>query len=120
MKLASRASRPGLAVGFLRILRNGLCAAQRFHVEGEAQMCRIGCPDEPESLSHCTECHLLYNLFASIWAQGTEPPRRGHLFHDMITQVFLRSLQHVIVVMGLIDACVYAQNHHRRSIENFW
>ena len=120
MKLASRASRPGLTVGFLRILRNGLCTAQRFHVEGEAQMCRIGCPDEPESLSHCTECPLLYNLFASIWAQGTVLPRRGHLFHDMITQVFLRSLQHVIVVMGLIDACVYAQNHHRRSIENFW
>ena len=31
MKLASRASCPGLTVGFLRILCNGLCAAQRFH-----------------------------------------------------------------------------------------
>ena len=55
MKLASRASRPGLTVGFLRILCNGLCTAHRFHVEGEAQMCRIGCPDEPDSLSHYNE-----------------------------------------------------------------
>ena len=61
MKLASRASRPGLTVGFLRILCNGLCTARSFHVEGEAQMCRIGCPDEPDSLSH---------------------DGRGHLFHD--------------------------------------
>ena len=29
MKLVSRASRPGLLVGFLRILCNGLCTAQR-------------------------------------------------------------------------------------------
>ena len=34
MKLASRASRPGLTVGFLRILCNGLCTAQRFPAEG--------------------------------------------------------------------------------------
>ena len=30
----------------------GLCTAQRFHIEGEEQMCRIGCPDEPDSLPH--------------------------------------------------------------------
>ena len=35
MKLVSRASRPGLTVGFLLILCNGLCAARRFHTEGE-------------------------------------------------------------------------------------
>ena len=49
MKLASRASRPGLAVGFLRILCNGLCTSQRFHSEGDEQTCRVGCPDEPDS-----------------------------------------------------------------------
>ena len=38
MKLVSRASRPGLTVGFLRILCNGPCTAQRFHAEGEEQM----------------------------------------------------------------------------------
>ena len=51
MKLASRASRTGLTAGFLRSLCNGLYAAQRFHVEGEEQMCRIGCPDGPDSLT---------------------------------------------------------------------
>ena len=66
MKLVSRAARPGLTVGFLRILCNGLCTAQRFHTEGEEQMCRVGCPDEPDSLAHYNECPLLYNLFASM------------------------------------------------------
>ena len=66
MKLVFRASRPGLTVGFLRILCNGLCTAQRFHTEGEEQMCRVGCPDEPDSLSHYNECRRLYNVFTSI------------------------------------------------------
>ena len=75
MKLVSRASRPGLTVGFLRILCDGLCTAQRF-------------------------------------------PRRSHPLQDLITQVFLRSLQYGIVVMGFIDAFVYAHHQHRQSIEN--
>ena len=49
---------------------------------------------------------------------ATALPRRGHLIHDLITQVFLRSLQYGIVVMGFIDAFVYAHNCHRRGIEN--
>ena len=40
MKLASRASRPGLTVGFVR---SGRCTARRFHTEGEEQTCRVGC-----------------------------------------------------------------------------
>ena len=39
---ASRASRPCLAVGMLRILCNDLCTDQRFHTEGEEQRCRAG------------------------------------------------------------------------------
>ena len=66
MILVSRASRPGLTVGFLRILCNGLCTAQRFHIEGEEQTCRVGCPDEPDSLSHYNECPLFCNMVASI------------------------------------------------------
>ena len=60
MKLVSRASRPGLTVGFLRVLCNGLCTAQRLHTGGEEQTCRVGCPDEPDSLSpsHYNECLL--------------------------------------------------------------
>ena len=40
------------------------------------------------------------------------------LLHYLITQVFLRSLQYGIVLMGFIDAFVNAHHQHRRSIEN--
>ena len=118
MRLASRASRPGLTVGFLRILCNGLCTAQRFRTEGDEQTCRVGCPNEPDSLSHYNECPLLKRMFVSIWEQATVLPRRNHLLHDSITQVFLRNLQYGIVVMGFIDSFVYAHHQHRRSIDN--
>ena len=45
MKRVSCASRPGLLVGFLRILCNGLCTARRFHTAENDHTCRIGCPD---------------------------------------------------------------------------
>ena len=105
-----------LAPGYPRILFNGLSTAQRFHVEGEEQMCRVGCPGWARlSLTLQRECPLLDNFFASVWGQATVLPRRGHLFHDLITQVFLRSLQYGIVVMAVIDANVYAHNHHCRK-----
>ena len=105
MKIASRASPPGLSVGFLRILCNGLCTAQRFHSEGDEQTCRVGCPNEPDSLSPTTTNALSFcNMFSSFWEQATVLPRRNHLLHDLITQVFLRSLQYGIVVTGFIDA----------------
>ena len=120
MKLVSRASRPGLTVGVLRILCNGLCTAQRFHTEDLEHTCRVGCPNEPDSLSlsHHSECPRLYDMCRSLWRQATMRPRRNHLPHDLITQVFLRNLQYGIVVMGFIDACVYGHHHHRRNIEN--
>ena len=114
----SRASRPGLAVGIPRILCNGLCTAQRFHMEGEEQRCGVRCLDEPGSLSHYNECPLLYNIFASVWRHAAILPRRGHLFHDLVAQMFLRSLQCGITVMGVTDAFVYAHNHHRRNIDD--
>ena len=124
MKLVSRASRPGLTVGFLRILCNGLCSARRFHTEGEEQTCRIGCPDETDSLSiitmnalACTTCLLLFG------EQATALPRRSHLLHDLITQLFLRSLQYGIVLMGFIDAFVSCSSStppmHRESWKLF-
>ena len=83
-------------------------------------MCLIGCPGEPDSLSlsHYNECPLFYNFFASVWGHATVLPRRGHLFHDLITHVFLRSLQYGIVAMGVIDPSVYAYNHHQRNMDN--
>ena len=54
MKLVSRASCPRLLVGFLRILCNGLCIAQRFHTEEHDHTFCVGCQNEPDSLSHTT------------------------------------------------------------------
>ena len=51
MKFVSRASRLGLTVGVLVIRCNVLCTAQRLHTEEYEQMCRVGCPNEPDSLS---------------------------------------------------------------------
>ena len=104
MKLVSRASRPGLIVGFLRILWNGLCTAQRFHAEEDDHTCRVGCPNEPDSLTHYNECPQLYNNFTSFWRHATVLPQRNHFLHELITRVFLRSLQYGIVV--------YAHHQH--------
>ena len=119
MKLVSRASRPGLLVGFLRILCNGLCTAQRFHTEEHDHTRRIGCPNEPDSLSHYKECHRLYNIFVSFWRHATILPQGNHFLHDLITRVFMRSLQYGIVVVGFLDASVCAHHRHRSDCENF-
>ena len=66
MILVSRASRPGPAVGVLRILCNGFCTTLRFHTEEHDHMCRVGCPNEPHSLTHNNECLRLYNIFTSF------------------------------------------------------
>ena len=70
------------------------------------------------TLSHYNECPRLYDMFTSFWRQAAVLPRRNHLLHDLITQVFLRSLQYGITVLGFIDAFVYAHHQHRQSIEN--
>ena len=63
MKSVSCVSRPGLLVGFLRILCSGLCTARRFHTAESRHTCRIGCPNEPDSLTHYIECPRLCNIF---------------------------------------------------------
>ena len=50
LKLASNASRPGLAVGILCVLCNGPCTAQRFHNDEQEHACHVGCPEKPDSL----------------------------------------------------------------------
>ena len=89
----------------------------RFHTDEHYHTCRVGCPDEPDSLTHYSECPRLYNIFISSWRHATILPRGNHFLHDLITRVFMRSLQYGIVVMGFIDAFVYAHHQHR-SIEN--
>ena len=99
---AARASRRGLAVGILRVLCNGMCTARRFHKDVEEQRCGAGCHCEPDSLclSHYNECPSLYNFVTTAWRNAAILPRGGHPFHDLITQIFLRSLQNGIVVTG--------------------
>ena len=118
MIIVSRASRPGLLVGFLRIHCNGLCTAQRFHTEEHDQTCRVGCPNEPDSLTHYHVCPRLYNIFISFWRHAAILPQRIHFLHDLMTRVFLQSLQYGIVVLGYLDAFVYAHHKHRQGGEN--
>ena len=120
MKIVSRASRPGLLVAFLRILCNGLCTAQRFHTDEHDHTCRIGCPDEPDSLTHYNECPKLYSIFISFWRHATILPRRNHFLHDLVTRVFMRSLQYGIVVLGFLDAFVYAHHKHTLELWKLW
>ena len=82
----SRASRPGLPVCFLRTLCIRLCSAQRFHPEGGAQTCRVGCPDEPDSFT-LQRMSSASQLVCFSMGQATVLPRRGHPFHNSITQV---------------------------------
>ena len=42
MELAFDASRPGLAVGMLRVLCDGTCTAQRFHNDEQEHTCHVG------------------------------------------------------------------------------
>ena len=58
---------------------------------------------------------MLYNIFLSFWRHATILPQRN-LLRDLITRVFLRSLQHGIVVPGFLGACVYA--HHRLRLDS--
>ena len=85
MKLVSRASRPGLLVGFLRILCNGLCTAQRFHTDEHDHTCRVGCPNEP--LSHITECprqHFLSFFLGTCYNPATEKSLFTRLGHSIV------------------------------------
>ena len=105
---AARACRPGLGVGILRVLCNGMCTAQRFHADDEGPYCRVGCPAEPDSLTHNRCPPVQHQSFIS----------RPHN-----SDFFLRSLQYENLVMGIIDAFVHAHNNHRRNTDNsgnFW
>ena len=44
---------------------------------------------------------------------------KSHFLHDLITQVFLQSVQYGIVVLRFLDAVVYAHLKHRPDIRIF-
>ena len=87
----SSAFRPVLLVDFLRILCDGLCNARRCHTAEHEHTCRIGCPDEPGSLTHYNECPRLYNIFFSFWRHATILPPRNYFFL-LCSQIVLKSL----------------------------
>ena len=74
-----------------------------------------GCPNELDSLTRYNECPRLYKIFVSLWRHGTILPQRNHLLHDLVTRLFLQSLQYGIVVLGFLDAFVYAHHKHRQG-----
>ena len=63
MESVSRASHPGLLVGFFRLFCNGICTARALHTGEHDNTCSNGCPDEPDSPSHNNECPRLYKSF---------------------------------------------------------
>ena len=107
MKLASRASRLGSRLVFYASCATVCARHEDFTLKETSKRVVLDVGMNP-ILSHYNECPNLYNMFTSIWEQANELPRRNHLLHDLITQIFLRNLQYGIVVMGFIDAFVYA------------
>ena len=117
MENASRASRPGLLVGFLRLLCNVLCITQRFHTAELDHTCRIRCPDELDSLSLQWLSQVVYHLLFVLEICYDIDTKRSFL-HDLINGVLLRSLHHVTVVLGFFDVFVFAHVKHRLDSEN--
>ena len=70
------------------------------------------------SLITMSECPRLYSIFLSFWRHATILPPRNRLLHDLISRVFLQSLQYGIVVLGFLDAFVYAHRKHRLDSAN--
>ena len=93
-------------------------SAWRFHTVENDHTCRIGCPDEPDSLTHHNECPRLYNIFLSLWRRATILLPRNCLSRNLVTRLFLQSLQHGIVVLGFLDAVVSAHQKHRLDSKN--
>ena len=68
--------------------------------------------------SHCNQCSLLRAVFRIVCRNADIYLRGNLLFHDLINQVMLRSLQHGIVIFGIINAFVYDHNFHRHNVYN--
>ena len=54
----------------------------------------------------------------SSWRHAAILSPRNCLLHDLISRVFLRSLQYGIMDLGLFDAVVYAHHKHRFDSAN--
>ena len=81
----SRATRPGMAVGIIRMLYNGLCTSRCFFFEDDDQNGRSGCQDQQDGLRHHNQCPRLAAIFTNFWKYTSI--RLGHelLLIDLIT-----------------------------------
>ena len=115
---SSRASLPRLAVAVCAFSGVACARHKDFTLRERNKDVELDASMNAILFSHYNECPLLYNFFVSIWRQASVLPPRGHLFHDLITQLFPRSLQYGMAVMGVIDAFVHAHNPYRRNMDN--
>ena len=84
---AARASRPGLAVGALRVFYAVACARQSGSMlTVRSKKCRVGCPGEPDSLTHYDKCPLSHNIIIALRRNAAVSLRRDRLSHDLITR----------------------------------
>ena len=83
---------------------------KQFHVDNEERTCRV----ETVRLSHHSECLLLSHVLSQFWRNAGIHLRGNLPFSTILHGI----LQCGIVVMGIIDAFVYACNYHRHSTDN--
>ena len=67
---------------------------------------------------HYNECRRLAAFFNAVWTEASGLVWPHALLHDLLTQVACRSQQHCILVLGIIDAFVYAADYHWHNVKN--
>ena len=100
-------------MGILRVLRRNtsMLRTMSSYADLDASMNLI-------FFSHYNQCPRLSDVFVKMWRNAGFRLRDDILLHDLITLTLLRSKQHGIVVIGILDAFVYAHNFHRRNSTN--
>ena len=77
IRCASRATRPGSAVGMFRVMCRGLCTSRRFHVDDDDEGCILGCREQPDCLQFLEErrCSLTSRAFLARPHHANSLPR---------------------------------------------
>ena len=86
------------------------------------QCCRLGGADQPDCLRQYSRCPRLATVLAYFWRHAGIRLRPNLLLHEMLTQTVSLGAEHGIRVLDIVDAFVYAHNHHfsnRHDLEHF-
>ena len=86
--------------------------------DDEDQYSWTGYQDGPDCLRDNNECPRRATTCAKFWRFTGVRLRHELILHDLIIQITCRGLQYWIIVLGIIDAVVYAHNHHRQNKKN--